>query len=626
MGAGMKRHILVVLLTLTLLIAGIQAAFSQTDPAPARGNAAPLEMLPQDLQGVDIKDYYIAAAGRLVGFIRTVVGHVVVLHEDTGQAYFAAAGDAIFKHDLVFTLKDSRCRLKFTTDDIITMGDNARIGIEKYIDDRVQKKKTSVFSMLRGKAMFYALRLFKYRTTSTSIKTPTAILGVRGTKFGVEVREVSKKIAAGSPIYLAAASNYWLPVRSAINTPGQTLTVAYCFEGELEVYSQADGRVQTIGDGQMLETTAVGAGDIKRTPPEIARQFIADTEAPAPKDEQTGEGESDAKGAEDVDEDSKTAEDEEGEDEAESDGDDIDTTVAAATDSSAYSDSSDIEDVSQTLTAKNIESSRPTDHFGYFTGMLTQENSGSKTFLHLYLSQSLQNLDSSTAKAHDSLIPGGGDLIFDGSYTSDNAEIRVLEVQSDTITGFPYPIQVVELGFNQYLEWGYWTQTHPMTGSGVEEYLFDNRGYGVVGDFTPDSKMSSLIEDNFSGAYSGTAYGTYWTDTDGADMSGTFSAQINFGAAVPINNFEIHISGNGHSVDISGAEGQFTDSNHPSHFELTESSGTWQIDGVDAYTDGPNRKIAYGSVYGPNAEAMGGVWKIDTPTPGHATGIFQGTR
>jgi hypothetical protein len=110
-------------------------------------------------------------------------------------------------------------------------------------------------------------------------------------------------------------------------------------------------------------------------------------------------------------------------------------------------------------------------------------------------------------------------------------------------------------------------------------------------------------------------------------MSGSFSAQINFGAAVPVTNFELHIAGNGHSVDISGAEGEFTDPLHPSHFVLPAggATGTWQIDGVNAGA-GPYDKNAYGSVYGPNAEAMGGVWKIDAPGDKHATGMFQGTR
>ena len=141
--------------------------------------------------------------------------------------------------------------------------------------------------------------------------------------------------------------------------------------------------------------------------------------------------------------------------------------------------------------------------------------------------------------------------------------------------------------------------------------------------------MELLKASNLSGNYSGSAFGTYWTSGGGADMSGSFSAEINFGAAVPITNFEIHVSGNGHQVDISGAEGQFTDPNNPSHFVVPSggATGTWIFDGSDPADTGTYNKIAYGSVYGPNGEAVGGVWKIDKESLGHhATGIFQGTK
>ena len=54
--------------------------------------------------------------------------------------------------------------------------------------------------MLRGKVMFYAVRLFKYRTASMSVKTPTAVVGVRGTKFGVEVRMMGADVAQSTPL------------------------------------------------------------------------------------------------------------------------------------------------------------------------------------------------------------------------------------------------------------------------------------------------------------------------------------------------------------------------------------------------------------------------------------------
>ena len=56
MEADMKRYIFIMLLALVFLVAGAPTAFSQTDAAADRGNAAPGEALPHELKGQDVKD------------------------------------------------------------------------------------------------------------------------------------------------------------------------------------------------------------------------------------------------------------------------------------------------------------------------------------------------------------------------------------------------------------------------------------------------------------------------------------------------------------------------------------------------------------------------------------------
>ena len=601
----MKQNILITLLALTCLLIAKQPAFPQTTVAPDRGNAAPREALPHDLRDLEVKDFYIDSDAQHAGFIQTVIGHVIVLHEDSRQAFFAAAGDAVFKHDSIFTLADSRCRLKFTTEDVITMGDNTRLGLEEYIDNRPEKKKTSIFNMLRGKAMFYAMRLFKYRTAATAVKTPTAVVGVRGTKFGVEIRKAGENIAAGRPVYLAAASDAGLQHLLAQFSPGGWVTLALCFTGAIDVTALADNTTQTLYENESRAAGPEGGENKQPTSPDAAQQFESATEAPEPgaaaKEEgKKGEG-TPAGGVAVVS---------------------VVDTGAAGTAETKLANKA--EDVTSKQTDVKIETAG-TVRKGYFTGMLTLDNGVSKNFSYLYLSPSLQYTQFQPAKAHDSLI--GKDLVVDDINQTDTQKITGLGIPAPyAVSGFPYPIQTVDLGSNAYMEWGYWTQTQAMPATDGNSYYFDNRGYWIFGDIPSESTMSLLKANNISGIYNGTAFGTYWTSTGGADMSGSFSAAINFGAAVPITNFELYISGNDHTVKISGAEGQFTDPQNSSHFVLPSggANGTWKIDGVEADA-GTYTKNAYGSVYGPNAEAMGGVWKIDASGT-HATGIFQGVR
>ena len=62
--------------------------------------------------------------------------------------------------------------------------------------------------MAKGKAMFYVMRLLGYKNIDTSVKTRTAVMGVRGTKFGVEVVPGSEKMGQGKRIVIADSSNY----------------------------------------------------------------------------------------------------------------------------------------------------------------------------------------------------------------------------------------------------------------------------------------------------------------------------------------------------------------------------------------------------------------------------------
>ncbi len=604
----MKRHILVVLFAVTLMLTGLQAAPSRADTDLDRGNAVPGEALPEALQALDVKDYYVASGAEPVGLIQTVTGHVVVLHGETGEAYFAAPGDAVFQQDALFALEGSRCRIKFSTEDVITMGSDTQIAIEEFVDDHELQKKKSTIRMLKGKAMFYVIPLFRYKDVSFTVETQTAVMGVRGTKFGVEVTFLD----------LAQAS------------PSDAETIVYGFEGEVEVYSPVDGTAQMVGEGENLQVSCLGTGNVQDMDPGMAEQFMSDTEAPAPEGEQAGEGDEgvgepvEATEEEAGDEEESTQEEEVAEEEG---GDEADSAVTTDTGdtTTVTTDTGDIVDVTQNQTAITVEGTvdqRPTTHFGYFTGMLTMDD-GTKTFKHLYLSDSLQDFDSSSGTARDQLPTPDLIMQVDGREDYDDPKITRLDIETDNITStaFPFTIQHGELGYNAYMKWGYWTQTQSMPGQSVDVYFFDNRGYYIFGDNTTDARMSDLALNKVSGTYSGDAHGTYWTDTGGANMSGNFSTHVDF-ASGSISNFEVGVSGGGYSVLIDGASGGFITS---SRFEVNPGTGTWKI-GVTGSEEVADSKEARGSVYGTNAEAIGGVWKLDNANDAHATGMFQGTR
>lgn len=613
----MKRYVFSVLLALTFIFTGLQAVFLPADAAAFRGNAAAPEALPAELKDLDVQDDFVDSGAQHAGFLETVIGHVVVLHEDSKEAFFAARGDAIFKHDTIFTLKGSRSRIKFSTEDVITMGENAKLGLEEYIDNRSEKNKKSIFNMLRGKAMFYAVRLFKYRTTSVVVKTPTAVLGVRGTKFGVEVRKEGDKIAANGPVYLADASGAGFQYLLAQSIPGGLVTVAYCFSGEIDVTALADNTTQTLNANESRMATSERGVDKRATPPDVARQFESDTEAPEPPaTEDAGAGE--AEKGEGTDE---SEEDEEAGESVVDTGGDTGTTETNLADKAA--------DQTSTITDQTLNTpTRPTVHKGYFTGMLTHQPSG--PFLdNVYVSSSRQNFDSTLVSAEGLYNLNGPNFVY-GKPGSGFGDPLLKKVSLDTgsaiessTDNLDYSITHGEIGYNSYQEWGWWYVAVQTIKINSQAHDLFHKNYYIFGDPTPDAAVAGI-----SGTYSGDAWGTFWDPSvsgepegiKGIGMTGTFSFQVNGAASAPqITNFDLSVAGGGHTASITDETGTFSSSS----FRLN-SDGTWVINGNPAnYQDGA------GSLYGPNGEYVGGGYGIKAwngSTYDGVEGIFQGAK
>ncbi len=294
--------------------------------------------------------------------------------------------------------------------------------------------------------------------------------------------------------------------------------------------------------------------------------------------------------------------------------------AAPAPDSSTITQNQTQDKVEQPTPA---EPTRPTTHEGFTSGQLTQSGTG-YTHYYVYDTPSASSFDTDYVKSTSPTmtiqnLPGSSPSltqleVYEGNYVP-------------IISGLPAAITRVELGYNAYTEWGYWTQPNPMTYiESPYSYYFDTRNYYVWGDRTSDASMSTLAAQNITGTYAGTAYGTYtWGDLGNttANMSGTFSSSVNFGSGT-LSGFNIDVSGGGHSASISGASGTF--SGGTSLFNIDAATGTWVVDSTPVGNNPPDSKSASGSVYGSSGQAIGGQWMMKSGLYTNATGIFQGTR
>lgn len=515
----MKRSLLPIFAALVVLVMGMPDAFG----AQNRRNAAPREALPEELSNVDVKDHPIGSPGEAAGFVQALTGHLVVVRRGGRDAYFAVPGDPVFAGDVLYTLKSSRCRIRLAGQDRITLGADTRLVIDQVLDNSAAGEKESAFHLLRGKAMCYVVRLFRYRRIAFSITTPTAITGVRGTKFGVAV--APEKTAEDL---------------SAEEAETASPTTVYCFEGKVAVYSPVDGSLQEVAAGRSLELDASGAGPVTPTSPEAAERFMQDTTSLPFEDEDNQ--------AEDI-------------------------VLHEETPNAVTAFSTEPHDDVVRTTPTALSDARPARHQGYFAGMLTKAASG---YYGTYRSPAIYDLDAGGAAAN-----GLAYLYQDGSFSDQSRQTTFLETSDGVVTaGLPSSVENTEAGYNAYMEWGTWIQPTAVS-DGFSNFVIDNKGYYVMGDATTDARMGDLATRGIAGIYSGGASGTYWTPAGGADMSGQFSTRVDL-AAGTLSDFSLSVSGSGHSVSVSGASGLFAGAT--SQFDINGSTGTWLIDGAGATT------------------------------------------
>jgi hypothetical protein len=595
----MKLRSIVILLIAALLWTGMGFFFpAGLEAAGDRGKGA--GELPKELKGVRVRDAFIPSAGKPAGIIQSVVGHVVVAREGLRQAYFSAAGDRLYEKDTLFTLKGSRCRFRLNGDDVVTMGEGTKIVISGFSVDKARGKKSSAFKMSNGKAMFYALKLFRYKGAAMTVETPTAVVGVRGTKWGVEIVELDGKPTASLPILVADLSDTGFRHLAQANQPNVQTNV-YSFEGQIQVTSTTTGQTTTLNTGQGLNAGGTGLGGTFQTPPGVAQQFNAATSAPG------GNGGTSTSGT-------TTG---------------GSTTTTGGSGGTTTTTTPDTSTVAQDQTTKDA-SSKATDsvtdpgtnasgsHVGYVSGMLT--NQTGRSLAEIFVSENRQDFDSSSniwlrgAKepSKDYLRAANNQTWSEVTDAYGKWAVFDSGTKSAGDLGTSHPIShttTTEITLDSSrLEWGYWTMSNPFTVEG-SNYAVNNQGWWINGPNTTVAQRGILTG---IATYSGSAYGTYWSYGGGTNMTGSFSSDVNLGTGA-ISNFGLSVGSGNTYASISGASGTI---GSDAHFEIT--GGTWNLSGLT-----PTYQMAYGSFFGSSASYMGGAWGMATASAG-ATGIFEG--
>lgn len=100
----------------------------------------------------------------------------------------ATAGAKLEPGDIVITGKAGRVGIAFLDDTRFAVGPDSRIAMAEYTYDRARQSGTSLTRVDRGSLGVVSGKIAKSGKDAMKVKTPTSMLGVRGTKFVVEVK------------------------------------------------------------------------------------------------------------------------------------------------------------------------------------------------------------------------------------------------------------------------------------------------------------------------------------------------------------------------------------------------------------------------------------------------------
>ena len=99
----------------------------------------------------------------------------------------AATGQPLEAGDLLLTGKDGRIAVTFIDNTRFAVGPNSRIAVSKFEYDRTRQQGSFVTQVDRGSLAVVSGKIAKSGRDAMQVRTPNSLLGVRGTRFIVEV-------------------------------------------------------------------------------------------------------------------------------------------------------------------------------------------------------------------------------------------------------------------------------------------------------------------------------------------------------------------------------------------------------------------------------------------------------
>ena len=121
----------------------------------------------------------------VAGRIKVATGAAFIVRQGTETA--ARVGQTVFEADGLKTGADGHLGLTFNDETRVSLGPDSDVRLDRYVYLPAEGRLAFVLRIVSGLATYVSGRIAKLSPDAIRLETPTAIIGVRGTRLAIRV-------------------------------------------------------------------------------------------------------------------------------------------------------------------------------------------------------------------------------------------------------------------------------------------------------------------------------------------------------------------------------------------------------------------------------------------------------
>lgn len=122
-----------------------------------------------------------------IGYVKNVSGEATVV--TAGETHKAVVGTAVHVGSLLKTGPQSSLGVTFKDETVMSFGPNTELTVDEYLYEPGRGKLRMNSKLAKGSLNYVSGVIAKLQPDAVTVKTPSGLIGVRGTQFLLKVEE-----------------------------------------------------------------------------------------------------------------------------------------------------------------------------------------------------------------------------------------------------------------------------------------------------------------------------------------------------------------------------------------------------------------------------------------------------